>query len=122
MNPISTPVAQSIVLCYDNIRNSKVITTQTFDDSYTVDNVIVNRKLAIASRMCKGRTVTSFSLEETYPDRVVERIHLDDIDAVAISGDKLGIGSMSYTFMVDIAPVQPEPQPEVPQEATPVIG
>jgi len=120
MNPISYPVAQSIVLCYENIKNCKVITTQTFDDTYKVGEIFVNRQIAIASKMRAGKVETSFKITETYPDRVVVRVEIDNIDSAVMLNDKFGISSDSYMFTVDvttIAPepaVEPEPVPESP--------
>ena len=50
MNPISNAIASSILMCFNNIQTSGVITTQCFSDTYTADSVYVQRRIMISSK------------------------------------------------------------------------
>lgn len=110
MRPIPLSIAQSIVTCYENITTGVQDVSQLFKDTYTVNNIVVKRTIAITPVKLGANTHVKFKITETFPTNVTIPIDLFNVTNIELTQDamlKVDVDDCSYLMGIDDA--EPEP-------------
>lgn len=107
MNSIPSSISDMLLATASNIFDSDAVTEQKISDTYRWNysekgSLLVKREFQLGSKRIGKEVKAWFRFIETYPDRTVTRIDLEDLTSVSSNGEHLAIACEDYVFTFKI--------------------